>query len=40
MTLKEYREKRRSGHLSFRLDGRKLRGGLALTRFRAGKDEA
>ncbi|WP_078857269.1 DNA polymerase ligase N-terminal domain-containing protein [Streptomyces sp. NBRC 109706] len=24
------------GHLSFRLDGRKLRGGFALTRFRAG----
>ncbi len=28
------------GHLSFRLDGEKLRGGYALTRFRTGKDEA
>jgi DNA ligase D-like protein (predicted 3'-phosphoesterase) len=28
------------GHLSFRLDGDKLRGGYALTRFRTGKDEA
>ncbi|HEX3285569.1 MAG TPA: DNA polymerase ligase N-terminal domain-containing protein [Mycobacterium sp.] len=28
------------GHLSFRLDGKKLRGGFALTRFRTGKDEA
>src|SRR5829696_7779768 len=28
------------GHLSFRLDGEKLRGGYALTRFRQGKDEA
>jgi DNA ligase D-like protein (predicted 3'-phosphoesterase) len=27
------------GHLSFRLDGDKLRGGYALTRFRTGKDE-
>ena len=30
----------RRGHLSFRLDGEKLRGGFALTRFRTGKDEA
>lgn len=29
-----------SGHLSFRLDGEKLHGGFALTRFRIGKDEA
>ena len=28
------------GHLSFRLDGEKLHGGFALTRFRRGKDEA
>jgi DNA ligase D-like protein (predicted 3'-phosphoesterase) len=28
------------GHLSFRLDGEKLHGGFALTRFRQGKDEA
>ena len=28
------------GHLSFRLDGHKLHGGFALTRFRSGKDEA
>jgi DNA ligase D-like protein (predicted 3'-phosphoesterase) len=28
------------GHLSFRLDGKKLRGGFALTCFRTGKDEA
>ena len=28
------------GHLPFRLDGEKLRGGYALTRFRTGKDEA
>lgn len=28
------------GHLSFRVDGEKLRGGYALTRFRTGKDEA
>jgi DNA ligase D-like protein (predicted 3'-phosphoesterase) len=28
------------GHLSFRLDGEKLHGGFALTRFRTGKDEA
>jgi DNA ligase D-like protein (predicted 3'-phosphoesterase) len=28
------------GHLSFRLDGDKLRGGFALTRLRTGKDEA
>jgi DNA ligase D-like protein (predicted 3'-phosphoesterase) len=28
------------GHLSFRLDGDKLRGGYALTRLRSGKDEA
>jgi DNA ligase D-like protein (predicted 3'-phosphoesterase) len=28
------------GHLSFRLDGEKLHGGFALTRFRKGKDEA
>lgn len=28
------------GHLSFRLDGEKLRGGYALTRMRQGKDEA
>jgi DNA ligase D-like protein (predicted 3'-phosphoesterase) len=28
------------GHLSFRLDGDKLRGGYALTRMRSGKDEA
>lgn len=28
------------GHLSFRLDGEKLCGGYALTRFRKGKDEA
>jgi hypothetical protein len=28
------------GHLSFRLDGEKLHGGFALTRFREGKDEA
>jgi DNA ligase D-like protein (predicted 3'-phosphoesterase) len=28
------------GHLSFRLDGEKLQGGFALTRFRTGKDEA
>jgi DNA ligase D-like protein (predicted 3'-phosphoesterase) len=28
------------GHLSFRLDGDKLRGGYALTRIRTGKDEA
>jgi DNA ligase D-like protein (predicted 3'-phosphoesterase) len=28
------------GHLSFRLDGDKLRGGYALTRLRTGKDEA
>jgi hypothetical protein len=28
------------GHLSFRLEGDKLRGGYALTRFRTGKDEA
>jgi DNA ligase D-like protein (predicted 3'-phosphoesterase) len=27
------------GHLSFRLDGEKLRGGYALTRIREGKDE-
>jgi DNA ligase D-like protein (predicted 3'-phosphoesterase) len=27
------------GHLSFRLDGAKLRGGYALTRIREGKDE-
>jgi hypothetical protein len=27
-------------HLSFRLDGEKLHGGFALTRFRTGKDEA
>lgn len=27
------------GHLSFRLDGEKLRGGYALTRIRTGKDE-
>jgi DNA ligase D-like protein (predicted 3'-phosphoesterase) len=28
------------GHLSFQLDGEKLRGGFALTRMRRGKDEA
>jgi DNA ligase D-like protein (predicted 3'-phosphoesterase) len=28
------------GHLSFRLNGEKLHGGFALTRFRTGKDEA
>ena len=28
------------GHLSFCLDGEKLHGGFALTRFRTGKDEA
>jgi DNA ligase D-like protein (predicted 3'-phosphoesterase) len=28
------------GHLSFRVDGEKLHGGFALTRFRRGKDEA
>jgi len=28
------------GHLSFRLDGEKLRGGYALTRFRTGDDES
>ena len=28
------------GHLSFQLDGEKLHGGFALTRFRRGKDEA
>lgn len=28
------------GHLSFRLNGEKLRGGYALTRMRRGKDEA
>ena len=27
------------GHLSFRLDGEKLRGGYALTRIRKGKEE-
>ena len=27
------------GHLSFRLNGEKLRGGFALTRIRGGKDE-
>ena len=27
------------GHLSFRLDGEKLRGGYALTRMREGKEE-
>ncbi|MFI7275947.1 DNA polymerase ligase N-terminal domain-containing protein [Streptomyces sp. NPDC049879] len=30
----------RRGHLSFELNGRKLRGGYALTRFRQGKGEA
>ncbi|PQM46718.1 Multifunctional non-homologous end joining protein LigD [Mycobacterium talmoniae] len=27
------------GHLSFQLDGEKLRGGFALTRIRQGRDE-
>ena len=30
----------RRGHVSFRLEGEKLRGGYALTRFRTGKGEA
>ena len=30
----------RQGHISFRLDGEKVRGGYALTRFRTGKGEA
>ncbi|WP_332449099.1 DNA polymerase ligase N-terminal domain-containing protein [Methanoculleus sp.] len=30
----------RQGHVSFRLDGKKVRGGYALTRFRTGKGEA
>jgi len=30
----------RQGHVSFRLDGEKVRGGYALTRFRTGKGEA
>ena len=33
-------ESLKRGHLSFPLDGEKLRGGYALTRFRQGKDEA
>ncbi len=30
----------RQGHISFWLDGTKIRGGYALTRFRTGKNEA
>jgi hypothetical protein len=36
---KDMAEDLKRGHLSFRLDGDKLRGGYALTRFRTGKDE-
>lgn len=36
----EVTEALRRGHVSFRLEGEKLRGGYALTRFRTGKGEA
>ncbi|MDD3071369.1 MAG: DNA polymerase ligase N-terminal domain-containing protein [Methanoculleus horonobensis] len=36
----EVAEAIRRGHVSFRLEGEKLRGGYALTRFRTGKGEA